>query len=75
VARKAAELEKEVTETQAAQIELDKTAEEFKKKHNERHQLFHQVEEVVKNISNREKQIQEQTETYARGNLAFSFSF
>ena len=30
VARKAQELEQEVTETQAAQIELDKTAEEFK---------------------------------------------
>ena len=29
VAKKAGELEKEVTETQAAQIELDKTAEDF----------------------------------------------
>jgi hypothetical protein len=40
VARKAKELEQEVTETQAAQIELDKTAEEFKRMHNERHQLY-----------------------------------
>ena len=40
VARKAAELEQEVTETQAAQIELDKTAEEFKRLHSERHQLY-----------------------------------
>ena len=36
-AAKAQELEKEVTETQAAQIELDKTAEEFKRLHAERH--------------------------------------
>lgn len=40
VARKARELEQEVTETQAAQIELDKTAEEFKRMHAERHQIF-----------------------------------
>jgi hypothetical protein len=37
LARKAKELEQEVTETQAAQIELDKTAEEFKRLHAERH--------------------------------------
>ena len=40
VARKANELEQEVTETQAAQIELDKTAEEFKRLHQERHELY-----------------------------------
>jgi hypothetical protein len=40
VGRKAKELEKEVTETQASQIELDKTAEEFKRMHSERHQLY-----------------------------------
>jgi uncharacterized membrane protein len=33
VARKCKELENEVTETQAAQIELDKTAEEFRRLH------------------------------------------
>lgn len=38
--RKQNELEQEITETQAAQIELDKTAEEFKKQHEERHKLF-----------------------------------
>lgn len=31
VSKKQSELDKEITETQAAQIELDKTAEEFKK--------------------------------------------
>jgi hypothetical protein len=33
---KKAELENEVTETQAAQIQLDKTAEDFRALHNER---------------------------------------
>lgn len=33
VQKKRAELEDEVTETQAAQIELDKTAEDFRKLH------------------------------------------
>ena len=40
VAVKATELEKEVTETQASQIELDKTAEEFKRLHSERHEIY-----------------------------------
>jgi len=43
VARKAKELEHEVTETQAAQIELDKTAEEFKRQNEERHKIYLQL--------------------------------
>jgi len=39
-------LEREVTETQAKQIELDKTAEEFKRKHAERSVLFRHVEKA-----------------------------
>jgi chromosome segregation ATPase len=41
-------LDKEVTETQAAQIELNKTAEEFKKMHEERHSMYNQLQETVK---------------------------
>ena len=66
VARKANELEREVTETQAAQIELDKTAEEFKRMHNERHQLYLQWQETVENSRKRDEKINETGEHYAR---------
>ena len=66
VARKANELEKEVTETQAAQIELDKTAEEFKRMHAERHQLYLQWQETVENSRKRDELINETGEDYAR---------
>jgi len=57
VARKAKELEQEVTETQAAQIELDKTAEEFKRLHAERHQLYLQWQDTVENSRKRDELI------------------
>ena len=59
VARKATELEQEVTETQAAQIELDKTAEEFKRLHSERHQLYLQWQDTVENSRRRDELINE----------------
>lgn len=40
VTRNQNKLEREITETQAAQIELDRTAEEFKRQHEERAELF-----------------------------------
>ena len=64
VARKAAELEQEVTETQAAQIELDKTAEEFKRLHSERHQLYLQWQDTVENSRRRDELINETGEQY-----------
>lgn len=64
VARKAGELEKEVTETQAAQIELDKTAEEFKRLHAERHQLYLQWQDTVENSRKRDELINETGEQY-----------
>lgn len=64
VAKKATELEKEVTETQAAQIELDKTAEEFKRLHAERHQLYLQWQETVENSRKRDELINETGEQY-----------
>jgi len=55
-----------VTETQAAQIELDKTAEEFKRLHSERHQLYLQWQETVENSRKRDELINETGEDYAR---------
>jgi len=51
--RKEYELEKEVTETQALQIEIDKTAEEFKKQHADRHALLAKWDEAIQNIAYR----------------------
>jgi len=65
VARKAKELENEVTETQAAQIELDKTAEEFRRLHQERHELYLQWQETVQNIQRRDSFIYETGEEYS----------
>lgn len=59
MARKAQELEQEVTETQAAQIELDKTAEEFKRIHQERHELYLQWQDTVENSRRRDELINE----------------
>ena len=54
VARKGKELEFEVTETQASQIELDKTAEEFKRLNSERHQIYLQLQDTLDNSNQRE---------------------
>ena len=62
VARKKFELDKEITETQAAQIELNKTAEEFKIIHSQRHELYQQWEEILENSKRREEQIQRESE-------------
>ena len=59
VARKANELEQEVTETQAAQIELDKTAEELKRLLQERHELYLQWQDTVENSRRRDELINE----------------
>lgn len=59
-------MEKEITETQASQIELDKTAEEFKRQHEERHKLFLQWQEVTEIISRRDAAIRLEGENFAR---------
>lgn len=64
--RKQGELEQEITETQASQIELDKTAEEFKKHHEERHKLYQQWEESLQTISRREETINQEADKYAQ---------
>ena len=47
----------QVTETQVAQIELDKTTEEFKRLHRERHDLIAQWEAAIDNMKKRDQDI------------------
>ena len=47
------ELEKEITQTQAYQIEIDKTAAEFKKQHQDRHRIYAQWDEAIQQIAKR----------------------
>ena len=69
VAQKAQELENEVTETQAAQIELDKTAQEFKRVHQERHKLYLQWSEAIVASRKVEEQIAVLGEEYANARV------
>lgn len=62
--RKQSELDKEITSTQASQIELDKTAEEFKKEHDERHKLFEKWQDVTNTISRRDEDVQKIGENF-----------
>lgn len=57
------QLDAEVTETRAAQIELDKTGEEFKNLHRERQELLLQWEESIKAAERREQLIKQAEET------------
>jgi len=64
VQSKRAELEAEVTDTQAQQIVLDKTAEDFRRLHAERQQLVRQWEDAVKNMQRRDRDIEAAGERY-----------
>merc|ERR1719253_1639358 len=52
------ELADQVTETQAKQIEMDKSAELFRQLHEDRRKLIQQWEESVKNMQTRDKQLE-----------------
>merc|ERR1719161_598965 len=65
IANQRQELEKEVTETQAQQIEMDKTAEQFRQLHSDRKRLIGQWEEAVKNMKTRDSQLERMGEDYA----------
>lgn len=65
VSRKQSDLEREITATQTSQIELDKTAEEFKKEHDQRHILFNKWQEVTKTIARRDDDINRIGEDFA----------
>merc|ERR1712113_1162160 len=67
--RKKKELADQVTETQAKQIEMDKTAELFRQLHDDRKKLIDQWEEAVKNMKTRDGQLEKLGEEYA-GNLS-----
>ncbi len=64
VTRNQNKLEKEITETQAAQIELDRTAEEFKNQHEQRGQLFNRWDQAQKNVEQRNRALEEETEKF-----------
>lgn len=61
---KKSQLDAEVTETQTAQIELDRTAEEFRALHHERQQLVKQWEEAIKAMGRRDQEIETATKRY-----------
>ena len=58
-------LETEVTETQAKQIELDKTAEEFRALHRERQNLVRQWQDSIDMIKRRDMEVEEAALEYA----------
>ena len=64
VQKKRAELEDEVTETQAAQIELDKTADDYRKLQSERSGLVNQWEQAVAAMQKRDEAIQHAHEEF-----------
>jgi chromosome segregation ATPase len=53
------ELEREVTETRAAQMQLDKTAEECKRVHEERHQIYEQLVDIVRRQEEKKKGLEQ----------------
>mmetsp|Transcript_8642 Transcript_8642/g.12761 ORF Transcript_8642/g.12761 Transcript_8642/m.12761 type:complete len:920 (+) Transcript_8642:114-2873(+) len=65
VKEKRREYENEVTETQASQIELDKTAEDFQKLHKERQELVKQWEDAIEHMRRLDEQIRKAGEKFA----------
>ena len=65
VQTKKAELETEVTDTQSKQIELDKTAEDFRALHRERQELVVQWEQAVEAMQSRDETIKRAHEEFA----------
>merc|ERR1712061_413061 len=63
--RKKKELADQVTETQAKQIEIDKTAELFKSLHDDRRKIISQWEEAVNNMQSRDGHLEKLGEEYA----------
>eukprot|EP00929_Paragymnodinium_shiwhaense_P117399 TRINITY_DN8793_c0_g1_i16.p1 TRINITY_DN8793_c0_g1~~TRINITY_DN8793_c0_g1_i16.p1 ORF type:complete len:894 (-),score=357.54 TRINITY_DN8793_c0_g1_i16:416-3097(-) len=64
-AQRKKELAEQVTDTQAKQIEMDKTAELFRSLHEDRRKLIQQWEESVKSMQSRDKQLETLGEEYA----------
>jgi chromosome segregation ATPase len=68
---KNSELENEITETQAKQIELDKTAEAFRAMHHERQQLVRQWQESIEAMKRRDEEIQIASENFQEAKQVF----
>lgn len=62
---KKALLENEVTETKSNQTELEKLAERFRNRHEERRQLIHQWKDTIESMNNRDQTINELAGQYA----------
>ncbi|ETW04915.1 hypothetical protein H310_04017 [Aphanomyces invadans] len=62
-------VENEATETQAKQIELDKTAEEFRSMHEERQKLVQQWQSTIDTMKRRDTEIAAAGETFAAKKL------
>jgi len=62
---KRTELENEVTDTQTAQIELDRAAEDFRALHAERQNLVRQWEDAILSMKQRDHAIQEASRLFA----------
>lgn len=61
------ELASEVTETQAEQIKLDRTAEDFRALHRRRQELIQMWEEVVHAMEDRDASIERNRDLFAKG--------
>ena len=69
VAEKKQELEEEMTETQAKQVELDKTAADFRALHAERQKLIAQWQASIETMKVRDREIAEAGERFAKAKL------
>lgn len=59
------ELADQVTETQAKQIEMEKTAELFRQLHEDRRRIISQWEDAVKSMQSRDNQLEQKGEEFA----------
>merc|ERR1719382_590545 len=64
-AAKRKELADQVTETQAKQIEMEKTAELFRQLHEDRRRIISQWEDAVRSMQSRDSQLEQKGEEYA----------
>eukprot|EP00164_Ancoracysta_twista_P002908 GFYU01003871.1.p1 GENE.GFYU01003871.1~~GFYU01003871.1.p1 ORF type:complete len:916 (-),score=421.15 GFYU01003871.1:163-2910(-) len=69
VQEKKSKLEHEITETQAAQIELDKTAEDFRNLHKQRQDLLKQWGDALEAMQKRDEEIKAAGERFAQAKV------
>ncbi len=69
VEQKKYEFESEKTETQAKQIELEKTAEDYKLAHKERQQYVDQWEKTIERMNYKDNLIRKEGEKFAEAKV------